>query len=126
MTTGLSLLYLLMDRLLGAHGDVRLMLATLLGLATVLALCHAIDRQAGAAANAATGRTGPMRAWRMPALLVAGPAIGVLLATTAAAAPGILLALAAAALLAAAASDPPSSPEAAPAALPDRVADHET
>jgi len=126
MTSGLSLLYLLMDRLLGAHSDVRLMLATLLGLASVLALCQAIDGHAGASANATTGRGGHLRVLRMPALLVAGPAIGMLLATTGVAPAAVLLALVAAALLAAAASAPLQSPEAAPDARSDRAADHET
>ena len=49
MATGLGLLYLLMEQRLGAAGDGRLMLTTLLGLGAVLAVCHVIDGRPGAA-----------------------------------------------------------------------------
>lgn len=77
MATGLGLLYLLMEQRLGAAGDGRLMLTTLLGLGAVLAVCHVIDGRPGAA------RHRPVRAsrrgTRVPALLVAGPMFALLL-----------------------------------------------
>ncbi|MDR7194261.1 hypothetical protein [Luteimonas terrae] len=105
MSTGLALLYVLMDRLFVSANDGRTMLATLTGLGACLALCkgvywHALDRTAPLDVAAA-----PPRGARMLVLaLCAGvPALCWLLALTGAAPPLVPLLLAAGALLGAAA-----------------------
>lgn len=127
MATGLGLLYLLMEQRLGAAGDGRLMLATLLGLGSVLALCHVVDGQT----TIARQRPAPslrQRA-RVPSLLVAGPALALVLASSGWLPAMLPLAMATLALLAASLFDRREpSPNAAAIGTtsnpPDRAPDH--
>ena len=120
MATGLGLLYLLMEQRLGAAGDGRLMLATLLGLGVVLALCHVVDGRPGTVSRPAP----PLRRRaQVPGLLVAGPVLALLLGTWLPAT--VSLAMATLALLAAAWLDRAGSthhPRVTP--HPERAADH--
>jgi len=104
MSTGLALLYLLMDRLLVSGSDGRTMLATLTGLGACLALCklvywRAIDRQAPAAALPRPGR-GPRVA--VVALAAGVPFAGWLLALSGTLPASALLVMAASGVCAAA------------------------
>ena len=104
MSTGLALLYVLMDRLFVSANDGRTMLATLTGLGVCLALCKGLywrelDRLPSASAVPSTSRGARVT---VLALTAGAPLLCWLLALSGGAAPRVPLLLATAALLGAA------------------------
>gem|GEM_PF-1013482 len=105
MSTGLALLYLLMDRLFVSGNDGRTMLATLTGLGACLALCKGLYWRALDQMSSSGIAPPPFRGARMAVLGLAagGPLLCWLMALTGIVPPMVPLLLAAAALLGAAA-----------------------